>query len=76
MKKNYAIIKPSYDGGFDIIEIKDIDEFLDDPKDIAGVSKFKGELKRYCGDYDEEEATLITYEVVIPKEKTKAWSIE
>lgn len=74
--KQYAIIKSDEDGNcFQLVD--DIEDFLKDPRGNNGVERFLGieTLKSSPNYWDEGDAVLVAFEVVIPKEKTKEWSV-
>lgn len=74
--KKYAIIHPDEDGGT-LYVIENLNEFLKDPRGECGVERFLGieALKSDPNYWDEGDGVLIEFEVIVPKEKTKEWSV-
>ena len=79
--KHWAYLKQ--DGGHFILSwLADsvIDDFLGDPDEYDGIERFLGEehLSEAAmkSGWQYSDAMLLKVEVVVPKEKTKAWKLE
>ena len=74
----YAIIHGQNEDGREVILLENdeqLREFLDDPRAYCGVTEFKTEITE-PSEMDDSQAMLIKFELLIPKEKTKAWKLE
>lgn len=73
----YAIIHVSDEDGHEVCLLKDADElqeFLENPESYCGVTEFRKEIID-PRNMSNGQAMLIKFELLVPKEKTKAWKL-
>lgn len=72
----YALIYGNDDGtAFCPLSENELEEFLESPKDYAGIEEFLTHIPSDEPAYWGDKGLLIKFEIVVPKEKTKAWTI-
>ena len=74
----YGLIKADEDGNtFRVLNDGDLEDLLSDAQGNYGVRDFVGieDIPEYGVQYLGEDAILIKFEVLRPKEVTKAWSL-
>ncbi len=80
--KYYAYLQPDEDGQ-PFCLINNIEEFIAEASESYGIEEFYDESKvgdikdiQYGSHWDEHAAMIIRFEVIVPRPKTVAWSID
>ncbi len=78
MEKKYVLIHQSEGEGISVTFLDDdnLEQLLDNPRDCASVDRFADKVPAWTDDLEDGQALLLKFELLVPKEKTKAFFLE